>query len=39
MALANIYICTGTTEPSLCHTAISMKIKCAGLFDLFITLD
>ena len=39
MALANIHNCTGSTEPSLCHIAISTKIKCAGLFDLFFTLN
>ena len=26
---------TGSSEPFLCHTAISTKIKCAGSFDLF----
>ena len=39
MALAKLHICTGLTEPSLCHTVISTKIKCAGLFDLFFTLN
>ena len=29
MALTNLHICTGSSEPSLCHTAISTKIKCA----------
>ena len=35
MALANLHICTGSTVPSLRHTVISTKIKCAGPFDLF----
>ena len=35
MALSNQHICTGSTEPFLCHTAISTKIKCAGLFHYF----
>ena len=39
MSLANLHICTGSTEPSLCHTASNTKIKCAGLFDLFLTLE
>ena len=39
MALANLHICTGLTELSLCQTAISTKIKCAGSFDLFFTLN
>ena len=30
MALVNLHICTGSTKPSLCHTAISTKIKCAS---------
>ena len=36
MALPNQFICTDSTEPFLCHTAISPKIKCAGSFDLFL---
>ena len=39
MALANLYICTGSNVPSLCHTAISTKTKCADLFDLCFTLN
>ena len=39
MALANLCICTGLTEPLMCHTAIGSKMKCAGLFDLFFTLN
>ena len=39
MALANLHICTDSAEPSLCHIVISTKIKCAGLFDLFLTLN
>ena len=35
MALANLDICTGSSESSLCHTKISTKIKCDGLFDFF----
>ena len=36
MALSNEHICLGSTEPFLCHTVISIKIKCAGSFDLFL---
>ena len=36
MALSNEHICGGSTEPFLCHTVISTKIKCAGSFDLFL---
>ena len=39
MALPNQYICTGSTEPFLCYTAISNKIKNAGSFDLFFALN
>ena len=39
MALAILHIFTGSTEPSLCDTAISTKIKCAGLFALLYTLN
>ena len=39
MALPNQRICTGSTEPFLCHIAISIKIECAGSFDLFLTLN
>ena len=39
MNLANLHICTCSTEPSLCHTAISTNIKYVGLFDLFLTLN
>ena len=39
MALANNYICKDSTEPSLCNTAMSTKIKCSGLFDLLFALD
>ena len=39
MTLANLHICTSSTEPSLCHTVISTKIKYAGLFYLFFTLN
>ena len=37
MTLANLHICLGLDEPSLCHIGIRTKIKCAGLFDLFLT--
>ena len=36
MALSKEHICRGLTEPFLCHTVISTKIKCAGSFDLFL---
>ena len=36
MALLNKHICRGSTEPFMCHTVISTKIKCAGSFDLFL---
>ena len=39
MALANRHICTFSTEPLLCYTAISTKIKCAGSFDFFLALN
>ena len=37
LAILHIYTCL--TQPSLCRTAISTKIKYAGLFDLFFTLN
>ena len=39
MALANLHICTCSTEPSMCHTAISTKTKCFGSFYLFFALN
>ena len=39
MTLENLHICTCSTEPSLRHTVISTKIKYAGLFYLFFTLN
>ena len=39
MALPNQHICTGSTEPFLCHNAISTKIKSAGSFHLFLALN
>ena len=39
MALANLHICIDSTELTLCHTVISTKFKCAGLFDLYLTLN
>ena len=39
MTLAVIHISTCSTEPLLCHTVISTKIKYVGLFDLFVTLN
>ena len=39
MALANLHISTCSTEPSICHTAISTKIKCSGSFYFFFTLN
>ena len=41
MALSNLHISTGLTEPSLCYTAIStkIKIKCADSFYLFFTTN
>ena len=39
MALPNQHICTGSTEPLLCHTPISTKIKCADSLDLVLALN
>ena len=39
MILANLHICTCSTEPPLSNTVKSTKIKYAGLFDLFFTLN
>ena len=39
MTLTNLHKFTCLTEPSLCHTEISSKIKYAGLFDLFFSLN
>ena len=38
-ALLKQYSCIGSTEPFLCHTAISTKLKCAGSFDLVLALN
>ena len=39
ITLANLHICKCLTDPSLFHTAISTKIKYAGLLDLFLKLN
>ena len=38
-AMEILHICTGSTVPLLCHTAISTKYKCAGSFDLFLAFN
>ena len=39
IALRNEHICIESTEPFSCHTEMRTKIKCAGSFDLFLTLN